>query len=205
MTKRILFLFIFHLMFFANAQTNSKITIESLVSNYVKELQSQKINTICVYESYCVGYEMTYDEPINGTKETCIDYLTNKPVYVFWKEDGKTFLTKINYCWEFSKIEVLKDDFWTIYFSNKDIINKEQIKKFAYVDHSCHNDFKFLIKNKIIEKHFDDFDLLKEYNSNINTNYNHNINLKSKTIIDILKKITSEAEKNNNFKKIKSR
>lgn len=208
-------------MCIGNAQTNQKVKIDELVSDYIKELQSQKIDTICVYESYCVGYIKTYDEPINGTKETCIDYLTNEPVYVFWKEDGKTFLTKINYCWKFSKIEIPKDDFWQIYILNKKIIKEEKILSYEYetfenskkvkyriaVDHSCHNDFRLLLNGEIIEKRFHDFVLQEkdQDSSNLNINYKHNISLKSKLIVDILKKITSEAEKNNTFKKIKSR
>lgn len=207
--------------FSGNAQTNQKISINELVSDFVKELQNKKIDTICAYESYCVGYIMTFDEPLVGSKETCIDYLTNEPIYVFWKENGKTFLTKINYCWKFSKIDISKDDFWEIYISNKKTIEKEKVKPFEYetfensnnvkhvkmVDHSCHKNFRLLLKGETIEKRFDEFDLQKkdEYSPELNINYEHNINLKSKLIIDIIKKITSDAEKNNTFKKIKSR
>lgn len=221
MMKKNLILFILFFIFSGNAQTNQKLNINELVSNYIKELQNKKIDTICIYESYCVGYVMTFDEPLVGSKETCTDYLTNEPIYIFWKEDGKTFLTKINYCWEFSKIEIYQDNFWKIYFSNKKNIEKERVKPFEFetfensknvkhlkmVDHSCHRNFKVLIKGETIEKRFDEFALQEkdEYSPELNINYEHNINLKSKQIIDILKKTTSEAEKNNTFKKIKSR
>ncbi|CAM3470550.1 hypothetical protein [Flavobacterium chungbukense] len=221
MTKKIVFLFFISIMCLGNAQTNQKVSIDELVSDYIKELQNQKIDTMCIYKSYCVGSIMTYDEPLIGTKETCIDYLTNEPVYVFCKEDGKTFLTKINYCWKFSKIEILKDDLWNLYFSHKVLIDIEEIKPFEYrpptidgkkiiryisdVDHSCHKNFEILINNKKIEKDFDFYKLEEKNNSGININYQHNINLKSKLVIDILEKTTSEAEKNNTFKKIKSR
>lgn len=221
MPKRILFLLLFCVTLTGNAQSNSEIKIDNLVSNYIQELQNKKIDTICVYESYCVGYVMTFDESLVGSKETCIDYLTNEPVYVFWKEDGKTFLTKINYCWEFSKNKISKDDFWEIYNSNKKNIKKEKVKPFEFetfknsknvkyikmVDHSCHQNFRLILNGKTIEKRFDEFALQKkdEYSPELNINYEHNINLKSKSIVDILEKITSEAEKNNTFKKIKSR
>ncbi|MBE8727089.1 hypothetical protein C4F50_19395 [Flavobacterium sp. KB82] len=74
------------------------------------------------------------------------------------------------------------------------------------VDHTSHKNLKLIINGKTIEKRFNNFDLQKEYDSKqININYNNNINLKSKLIVDILEKITSEAQKNNAFKKIKSR
>lgn len=94
-------------------------------------------------------------------------------------------------------------------FSNEKTIKKEEIKPFEYkppsnngklkniiimVDHSCHQNFKFLINNKIIEKNFDDFDLQEKNNQETNINYTHNKNLKSKLIIDDLKKVTLETE-----------
>ncbi|WP_343695217.1 hypothetical protein [Flavobacterium sp.] len=220
MIKRILIALTPFLAFLGNAQTNQKVKIDELVSNYIKELQRQKIDTICVYQSYCVGSIMTYDEPLIDEKETCTDDLTNEPVYVFWKENKKTFLTKINYCWEFSKIEIAKDNFWKIYNSNKKIINEEKVMPYEYetfqnskkvkytkvVDHSCHHNFRLLLKGNTIEKRFDEFALQEkdEYSQKSNINYKHNINLKSKIIADILEKITSESKKNDTFKKIKS-
>jgi len=217
MTKKILILFTLFLTFLGNAQTNQKVSIDQLVLNFIKELQSQKIDSICVYESYCVGYIMTYDEPLNNDKETCIDDLINDPVYIFWKEKGKTFLTKINYCWEFSKIDISKDNFWNLYFSDKKIIQNEKVKPYEsetfvnskkvkhtiIVDHSCHQNFRFLVKGKTVEKRFDDFALQeKDDNSEgFNINYHHNIDLKSKLIIDTLGNIV----KNNTFQKIKQR
>jgi len=220
MTKRILLLFLFCVTFIGNAQSYSEGKIEQFVSDYIKNLQLNKIDTICVYESYCVGYVMTFDSSIFDDPEKCTDDQTNSPVYLFWKEKGKTFLSKVNYCYEYSEIMISNDRFWEIYFSNKDIIENEKFKRFEYesevnskkkvyilgVDHTSHNNFKFIINNKIIEKRFNNFDLQKDHNSKeININYNNNINLKSKSIIELLKQITSEAEKNNTFKKIKSR
>ncbi|MBE8727088.1 hypothetical protein [Flavobacterium hungaricum] len=102
--------------FNGNSQTNTKLNIDDLVSNYIKELQSRKIDTISVYESYCVGCVMTFDSPLNDDAEKCIDDLTNSPVFIFWKEKEKTFLSKANYCYEYSKILIRNDNFWQIYF-----------------------------------------------------------------------------------------
>jgi hypothetical protein len=41
---------------------------------------------------------------------------------------------------------------------------------------------------------FDEFDLEREYDGNININYSHNQNLKSKRIIDELRKIVQHIE-----------
>jgi hypothetical protein len=113
---------------------------------------------------------------------------------------------------------------WDIYFSNKHLIEREVVKSFEYktssdknkktstlrTSHSRYQVFKMINKNKTTIKVFDHFNLKKTNDTFsdktlYNINYEHNINLKSKLIIDILERITSEAEKNNTFKKIKSR
>lgn len=224
MTKRILLLFLFCVTFIGNAQSYSEGKIDDLVSNYIKKLRSQKIDTICVYENYCVGCERTYNSSKIYDEETCYDELKNEPAYIFWKEKGKTFFTKINTCFEYPGIIISKDDFWDIYFSNKILIQKEVVKPFEYKIssnknnetatlrslHSTYQIFKMTNKDNTIIKNFDHFKLRKTNeafsNKTVNNiNYEHNINLKSKLIIDILERITSEAEKNNTFKKIKSR
>lgn len=224
MTQKIIILSVFFFSFIGSAQINKEIDIDKLTSNFIKNLQSKKIDTICVYENYCVGCELTYDESKIYDEETCEDELKHEPAYIFWKEKGKTFLTKINTCFEYPGIIIYKDDFWGIYFSNKDLIKKEFIKPFEYkvssdkngqtstlyTSHSRYQVFKMINKNNKTIKIFDHFKLKKTnetYSDKIinNINYEHNINLKSKLLIDIFERITLEAEKNKTFKKIKSR
>ena len=224
MIQRILVFSILFITLIANSQTDKEYSIDQLTSNFIKDLQSKKIDTICIYENYCVGCERTYDASKIYDEETCTDELKYEPAYVFWKEKGTTFLTKINTCFEYRGSIVLKNNFWDIYFSNKNLIQKEVIKPFEYkissnknkqtstlrASHSRYQVFKMINKNNAVIKVFDHFKL-KKTNENFsnetlyNINYEHNINLKSKLIIDILERITSEAEKNNIFKKIKSR
>ena len=192
-----------------NAQTNKEIKIDKLTTDFIKELQSRKIDTICIYENYCVGEgPKTYEPSLHENKPFCIEEFPNDPVYVLWKENGKNYLTKISICFEYSKTTVPTHDFWNIYFSNEKVIKKEEIKPFEYrpqsnngklkymtmVDHSCHQNFRILINKKIIDKNFDDFNLQEKNNHEININYTHNKNLKSKFIIDDLKKVTSGTE-----------
>ncbi|MBS7254343.1 hypothetical protein [Flavobacterium branchiicola] len=205
--------------FKGHAQTNPEITIDDLVSNYIQELQSRKIDTICIYENYCIGCELTYNSSKIYDEETCTDELHQEPAYIFWKEKSKTYFSKINYCYEYSKIILENDTFWQIYFSNKTIIENELVKPFEYittekskkakytlaVSNSSFQNLKFITNGNITEKQFDNFDLQKEERNFVNINYKNNINLKSKLIVDILEKTTSGAEKNNTLKKIKSR
>jgi hypothetical protein len=213
-------LFISFIPFFGNTQTNQKISIDELVSNFIKELQNQKIDNICVYEDYCIGCRETSDSILCKSKEFGLQDYPSYPVYIFWKEKGETYLNKISICFEFSKLNISKHAFWDIYFSNEKIIKNEVIKNYeyeiienskkvkytAFVDHGGFQNFKFIINGRIIEKKIDSFNFIKKDDYfPPNMNYDHNIKLKTKLLIDIFENITSEAEINNKFKKIKSR
>jgi hypothetical protein len=174
---------------------------------FLIELRQQKIDTICQFDDYSVGYYRVFNE--NDKK----DYCDFEPTYIFWKDNGKTFLTKKDSCFEYLIIEVEADKIWRIYFDNKKLIQNEKVKEFQFIemqngkkniqtiiiDHSHHQNFKFIIKNEIVEKKFDDFDI---QNSNedrnerlININYEHNLNLKSKKLIDEINALILENEK----------
>lgn len=183
--------------------------------NFLLELKKQKIDTICQFEDYSVGYYRVY------TDDELKEYCKFEPTYIFWKDKGKTFLTKKDSCFEYSIVEIDADKIWKNYFDNRKSIKIEKIKNFQFVevkngkktilttmiDHSHHQNFKFILKNEIVEKKFDDFDLEKfdgdGKGKNYNINYEHNINLKSKILIDkidelILKNKNLLTRKNNN-------
>jgi len=216
MTKKIIILFIFFFSIIGNAQIKKEVNIDKLTSDFIKNLQSQKIDTICVYENYCIGGGIkTYDPNTIDNKDFCMEDFPNDPVFISWIEKGKTYLTKISICFEYSKTLLPTTNFWNVYFSNQNLINKEEVKQFENkpasnngklkhiisVDHSCHQTFKILINGEIIKKHFDSFDLEERNNQEININYAHNKNLKSKFIIDALKEVTSATELKINLKR----
>lgn len=209
----LIFLFI---SFIANSQSISNENLDKLVSNFTQKLLNRNIDTICIYESYCVGCEITVD--VSKKNESCIDEADNQPIFIFWKEKGKTFINKINRCYEYLDIEITDDDFWQIYFKNSKIIEKEKIKNFEsveykkgkkttisiIVDHSYHQNFKFIVNNKTVSKYFDVFNLSKESDALYNINYNHNNRLISKQIIDTLEKYCRNI-KESQYKIIKNR
>ncbi|MFV8268788.1 hypothetical protein ACNQGP_02490 [Flavobacterium sp. GT2N3] len=209
MENKVIILVFLFVSFIGNSQNISNDNLDKLVSNFIKKLVEKKIDTVCIYESYCVGCDITFDFSNLNDKEKqelCRDELINQPVFVFWKEKGKTFITKINNCYEYSEIEGFEDDFWVIYFENINIIEKEKIKNFQYKfyrngkktyssifrDHSDYQSFKFILNNKIVAKYFDNFKLENATDNfdkkRYNMNYTHNNSLISKKIIDILEK-----------------
>lgn len=213
MPRHTFLLFFLFLTFTSNSQTHPKVNIDELVSDFIA---TQKIDTLILYKKITPERPIVIVEPSSDEKETCFDDLVNPPVYVFWKKEGLFFVTKINYCHEYTILTSEDTSFWEIYFSNKVVIDKEKVKYFQYISpkkskytigigHSTLQKLSMLINGNKTEKLFDIFDLQKESDGLININYKSNNSLKSKKIIDILERITSEAEKNNSFKKIKSR
>ena len=68
---------------------------------------------------------------ISEIGENCTDKESES--YIFWKENGKTYLTKRDNCFNYPVIEINKHDFWDLYFKNKDVIASEKIKWPEYI------------------------------------------------------------------------
>jgi hypothetical protein len=155
-------------------------------------LQRNKIDTFCVLEEYSVG----------SFADGYID-LKNPPCKILWKLNGKTYFTKKNENFDYNFIEINAEEIWRFYFDNIKTIKSEKVKKYeavyfsngkkeilmSSINHSYHQNFKFIINKKIVEKEFDKYVLL-EFNNidkkNRNINYKHNNNLLSKKLIDQL-------------------
>jgi hypothetical protein len=191
----------------------TSISIYSQNSNekFLLELKQQKVDTICVYENYSIGNVQIIDK--ENEKDYCEFKFENIPTFIIWKKNGETFLTKTDNCFEYSVNKIDADKIWKNYFENKKTIQVEKIKNFQYaeiqngkkviltmmIDHSHHQNFKFIVKDKIIEKRFDDFDFQKVEESSdekeININYKHNISLKSKVLVDEINKLILKNER----------
>lgn len=176
----------------ANGQTSSDF-LDTLVNNYVTELRNKNIDTICIYQDYCVGclYKWKKDE------DKCNFSGLFVPTYIFWTDKGQTYMTKKDNCFDYSIINVPTDSIWTYFFENQDRIKNEELKIPQYVemkngkeeiysstiDHSRHQGLKLIVgQDTLIEKDLDDYDLTKEvgFNGQTNINYEYNINLQLK-------------------------
>jgi len=183
--------------------------------DYIKELQLRNIDTICIYKDYYLGY----DKFVNY-QEDSITYICFQPIssYILWIEQKKTFLKKIDNCFDYSIIRLDSISLWKIFFSYKNLIKKEKVKPFEYlvyknkkkeigvisIDHSRYLDFKFIIDKDTISMEFDEFDLQKHNGSKYNNiNYLYNQRLKSKKIIDELERLVLHIEEEKLFIKSK--
>jgi hypothetical protein len=104
--------------------------LDSLVNRYVQNLHKKGVDTICIYNEYCIGCLF---HPATGSN-LCAEKFSSLPTYIFWKDKGKTFVTRKDICFEYSTQLIKTDAFWNYYFSNKDKIKKEKLKIPQYVD-----------------------------------------------------------------------
>jgi hypothetical protein len=196
--------------------------LNDLVINFTKKLTEQKIDTICVYEEYSTGGSLLVsledaeiDEPICDSKGTYI------PTYILWKQFGKTYITKLDNCFNFSTMTIDGEKLWYEVFKNKSLIKKERVKSFEYVVqengkkvtytkaevHSNFKNFKLILGQEIIEQRFNSYQLQEKDNDyeaeiNHNVNYEYNNSLKSKDLIDLLHKIVLKIESGKELKRM---
>jgi hypothetical protein len=172
----------------ASGQTASEY-LDTLVNNYVIELKTKNIDTICIYQDYCVGCLYTWKKDEDKCNFTGLFI----PTYIFWADKGQTFMTKRDNCFDYSVIKVSNDSIWTFFFTNQDTIRKEEIKIPQYIeikngkeevysstiDHSYHQAIKVIVRQDIlIDKDIDNYYLTKEvgFRGQKNINYDYNIN-----------------------------
>jgi hypothetical protein len=192
-------------------QNTSYEHLDTLVSDYVKELHLKGIDTICIYECYFVGASLI----IKNDSDRCNYLYVYIPTYIIWLKAGTTFLSKKDNCFDYSVLEINLPNFWNIYFTNRDSIKKEKVEPFQYiyyekkkkivgtisVDHSGHRDFKMIIGNDTTAMAFDSFDMQQQEEFEINLNYEHNKNLKGKLFIDNLSEFVKDIENKELLKK----
>lgn len=180
-------------------QNTSYQYLDALVTSFVKELQTQNVDTICIYQDYCVGYIY----PSKNEDDKCFFSSIYMPTYILWISQAKTFLTKKDNCFDYSIIEIDSITVWKLFFKYKNQIKEEKVKPFEYLafennkkekffilrDHSCHRDFKTIVNGDTIGLKFDDFNLSKKFDGCTNINYKHNHSLKGKKIVDELRKL----------------
>ena len=160
--------------------------LDSLEKVTITQLTSRGIDKILVYEYTCTGclYWWRY-------KEDSCDFKGNGIfTYIVWFEEDKSFLTKIDNCFDYSIIRVEGDSLWDFYNANRNEIKNDIIKKPEYeitkngsqyhvqsdVDHSKFESIK-MFSGKLLELNRE----IKEYYftrilnvGDLNVNYEHN-------------------------------
>lgn len=191
------------------AQDTSPQYLDSLVNNFAANLKNKGVDTICIFEDYwTTGQPFVVDE-----KDWCYTKHTYIPVYILWRQGGKSYLSKKDNCFDYTTIEVKAEPIWKYYFDNKEAIKPEKSKPFQLSttvngklslttitdDHTGHRNLKVITANDTVKKYFDTFQLQATAKNGskteVNINYEHNQKLLGKRLAEFLAEFVLEAEK----------
>ncbi len=189
--------------------------VDSLVEIYVSQLQKKGIDTICTYKEFTLGGRYGF----KNAKDICDDYAWQTPTYIIWLDNGVTFMTKKDNCFDYSTITLSNTRFWKYYFSNNDTINNQELKQPQFVvikngekqitlcsrTHSNYQKIRMIVGRNFNDKHFDDYYFSKKIGTeqNKNINYNYNINTPLKKLQLKLKHTIKIATQKQSFTKTK--
>jgi len=188
--------------------------VDSLANRFVLDLKTKNIDTVCIYQSYCVGciYNFKSEDKCNFEGGLFL------PTYIIWLDKGRTYLTRKDNCFDYSTIQLNNDNFWRFYFNNEDTIKKETIKEPQYkvtengkekiysstVDHSRHQSIRMIIRQDTrIDKDLDEYYFEKEigFGKGKNINYEYNINSALNKLADLISLAIKEETKKQKFVK----
>lgn len=210
-TNKLIFIALFQVFSISIFGQLSQPQLDSIVKKYTQNLHQKGIDTICIYNEYCIGCLF---HPATGSN-LCVEKFSSLPTYIFWKDKGKTFVTRKDICFEYSTQLITTDLFWKYYFNNKDKIGKEKLKTPQYVevvngkkeirtiniDESIFFQITFDIGNNLIIKDINSFYFTKELgpNEELNINYEFNIRTSLNNFHSMLQSIIKEESFINKF------
>jgi len=156
------------------AQNRKVKDLDSICINFIEKLKTEKIDTIGVYQTYSTGRALILKNP--GEENDDCQYSTvPKTIYLFWKKDGKNFITKMNDCYDYATVEFSEKNIWETFYLNKAKIKYEKPKRFRInnggfmmIDHSSYREFKFVTNNETVEQFFDLYDFLEKEEYKVN-------------------------------------
>jgi hypothetical protein len=202
--KKLSLVFLLLLGFKASAQYQ-KSTLEVQTDSLVAALRSQRIDTICITESYCVGCRgsRVKDDSPCATK----GILT--PTYIFWKRGRATYAAYLDNCSKRKSVEINESGFWKYMVNNQQRITTEEIKPFTINEHGklegisrnhgMKYSYTFFIRQDTISQYFDGFDLIKKtklsYKQVNNIYYKKNKMNPIWKIVPLLRQAVMEADK----------
>ncbi|MBL0054577.1 MAG: hypothetical protein IPP31_00005, partial [Chitinophagaceae bacterium] len=163
----------------------SQYQLNSSVLHFVDGLKLSGIDTICVYENYCIGclYIRKRGEPI------CSSIRNYLPTYVIWRNNGTTYLTKKDACFDYPVMRVNGDRVFQFYYDNEkeireftlkppaysEIINGKEITHSEESDHSLFNEIRLYTNGDSVIKTIKLFYLSQKAGLNAdNLNYLYN-------------------------------
>lgn len=183
--KQILFILIFVSSTGVFGQ-NDEAFVEAQLSQIKAELEMQQVSEYFMRKDYCQGNIQIFKMP-NGSM--CASTSTYYSVYVFWKNEDKTIVQKVDNCGTYEKITIEESPLLEKVSNLKHQLQKEEVKpyKSEIEDPSpfgnmqvedCRKEFTFHYDDLDFTKGFKEYDLSNESKfPNVNADYNNNLPL----------------------------
>lgn len=178
-------LFIFGIMTMLSVAQNDKAYVDSLVSDFTNSLNNNAVSDYFYMVKFCDGHMEMFT--LKDGK-TCMSKGTYYEVYVFWKEENKAMIKKIDNCGMFSSLSLSDGDLFDFAKNNSQQIQEGEVKKYAVKTpenvpkqrseiHSCKRKFQFNLNSNSFKQEYNLYDLTNGSKYE-NLNYKSNNNLK---------------------------
>jgi len=181
--------------------------INDRIKYQLAALRKEGVDTICIYQEYCVGCEVRW----KNKDDRCnyVGYYIS--AHIYWKKNGLSYMTAKDNCFDYSTVKIIADSLWR-YFRNINEIRNEVIKPPQYaktendttrifdstIDHSFRQNITMIVYEDIVEKNFDEYNFEKTVDvagRHLNINYEYNLNTSSKKLQLFLDSLTKELAK----------
>jgi len=173
-------LFLSTLVFSQNDEAHT----DSLVVDFTAKLDNRGIETYAVTKRYCLGEINIFKL---GNEKICTSKSTYFSVYVFWQEDGKNMIKKIDNCGLYLSVELPDNMVMDFMDRNKDDIMMHPIKPYEIESklggpirstetYPCSRVLRYVSPELSFDQSFDLFDLTNDaLEDNINYDYNNSL------------------------------
>jgi len=181
--KRILVLLILIISFNTLAQRDEAY-VDEMVLEFTTSLKNRGVVNYFYSKQYCQGEtQMFFLE--NG--KTCASKGTYFEVYIFWEEEGKAMIKKIDNCGLYYSVELPNSDILDYFKEHKEALKTKTVKNYDTQEeatgpiqrteiHPCYKTHTFLYNSSSFTQTYHEFDLTNDSeNKNIHFDYNNNL------------------------------
>ncbi len=198
--KKILFLFIAFVFIQSNAQ-NDKGAVNRMVSEFTKSLESRDIDEHFSLNQYCLG---TTEMLRLKDGSMCVSKGTYYEVYIFWKEEGRAMIKKIDNCGMYFSLPLSNSEVIEFIDLNRNNLKEGVVKKYEVENpenvpaksskiHSCFREFQFKNENNSFRQTYNLYDLTNDSKFK-NINFESNNKLEIVALQKMLESLLSEME-----------
>lgn len=164
---------------------NDEAYVTELTKEFTTKLQERGITQFFSTKHYCSGtIEMFM---IDG--KMCTSKETYYQVFIFWQEDGRSLMKKIDNCGLFYSVPLSNDELFSFVAKNQSSLKQEEVKKYKSEVFTgepelrtsvqpCFRSFSFTMGEESFGKSFNLFDISNDSEGkNLNYDYNQSLAL----------------------------